>query len=80
MFYSLLDFVIEKVKQVLVDYVTQVSFLCIQRRKVGDNFCGFSPSNADFHVYGKESKEGRKEELTVEQKKIERKGEGKVES
>ena len=53
------------------------SFLCIPRRKVGDNFCGFSPSNADFHVYGKESKEGRKEELKVEQKKVERKGERK---
>ena len=56
------------------------SFLCIQRRKVGDNFCGFSPSNADFHVYGKESKEGRKEELKVEQKKLKGREKGKVES
>ena len=53
------------------------SFLCIQRREVGDNFCGFSLSNIDFHVYGKGSKEGRKEELKVEGKKLKGREKGK---
>lgn len=37
-------------------------------------------SNADFHVYGHESKEGRKEEFKVEQKKLKGREKGKVES
>ena len=46
------------------------SFPCIQRGKVGENLCGFSPRDTDFcvwvrgtdsHVYC-ERKEGRKEE------------------
>ena len=36
------------------------SFQCIQKRKVRDNLCGFSPRDTDCHVYGKGRKGERK--------------------
>ena len=57
--------------QVLVDFVhLRYTFLCIQGRKIGDNYCGLSLRDADFRVPVKVWKEERGEGMKEKEKEI----------